>query len=263
MSRAGTIRQSPNNDKPDPARKSHMDETLISKARRILSQADSIAVLTGAGVSAESGVPTFRGTDGLWKGASPMELASPEGFARDPHKVWEWYNLRRNALRQVKPNPGHVALAELERRVAEFGLITQNVDRLHQAAGSRNVIELHGNIWEVRCTSCASVFDRTGVELAPEPRCETCGAWLRPGVVWFGEALPADAFSKAERQAERCEVFLVVGTSAVVWPAAGLVSLALEARAQIIEINLEDTPATNLADIALRGPAGVLLPRLL
>jgi NAD-dependent deacetylase len=239
-----------------------MDENEITRASAFLRAAASVAVLTGAGISAESGVPTFRGADGLWKGASPQELASPEGFARDPHKVWEWYNLRRNALRLVKPNAGHFALAELERRVEEFGLITQNVDRLHQAAGSRNVVELHGNIWEVRCTECTRVYDRLGIELPPEPRCEKCGAWLRPGVVWFGELLPAGAFAQAEQWAERSDVFLVIGTSAVVWPAAGLVSLAKDAGAKIIEINIEDTPATELANVALRGPSGEILPRL-
>jgi NAD-dependent deacetylase len=236
---------------------------MIAKARDLLRSAEFIAVLTGAGVSAESGVPTFRGAEGLWKGSSPSELASMEGFARNPQKVWEWYNLRRNTLRTVQPNPGHFALAELERRVPGFGLITQNVDRLHQAAGSRNVVELHGNIWDVRCTECEAVFDRTGVELPPEPRCENCGAWLRPGVVWFGELLPPRAFALAESWAERCDVFLVLGTSAVVMPAAGLVSLSREAGAKVIEINLEATPATALADIMLRGKTGEVLPQLL
>jgi len=236
---------------------------MIAKARDLLRGAEFIAVLTGAGVSAESGVPTFRGSDGIWKGLSPRELASLGGFARDPHRVWEWYNLRRNTLRNVQPNPGHLALAELERRVPGFGLITQNVDRLHQAAGSRNVVELHGNIWDVRCTECEAVFDRAGVDLPPEPRCESCGAWLRPGVVWFGEMLPPRALAMAENWAERCDVFLVLGTSAVVMPAAGLVSLALEAGAKVIEINIEATPATALADITLRGKTGEVLPQLL
>jgi NAD-dependent deacetylase len=235
----------------------------LTIARERLRDAQAIAVLTGAGISAESGVPTFRGADGLWKGRSPMELASPQGFARDPQGVWEWYNLRRRTLLQVKPNPGHFALAQLERRAPSFGLITQNVDRLHQAAGSRRLLELHGNIWDVRCTGCSAVFDRAGIELPPEPRCEHCGAWLRPGVVWFGEMLPEGAMAQAEAWTERCDVFLVVGTSAVVMPAAGLVYLAKEAGACVIEINPEETPATEVADIALRGRSGEMLPLLM
>lgn len=235
----------------------------LTEARELLARARSVTVLTGAGVSAESGVPTFRGSDGLWKGSSALELASPDGFARNPHKVWEWYNLRRRTLLRVRPNPGHLALAELERRVPEFGLITQNVDRLHQAAGSKNVVELHGNIWEVRCTACHAVFDRTAVELPAEPRCESCLAWLRPGVVWFGEMLPPAALQTAEAWTERCELFLLIGTSAIVWPAAGLASIAKESCAKVIEINPEETPATELADISLRGKSGELLPRIL
>jgi NAD-dependent protein deacetylase/lipoamidase len=237
-----------------------MHDDGLMRARQLLADATSVTVLTGAGVSAESGVPTFRGADGLWKGASPIELASPEGFARDPHRVWEWYNLRRRGLMSVQPNPGHWALARFERRVPQFGLITQNVDRLHHLAGSKALVELHGNIWEVRCTACQVVFDRTGVELPSEPRCERCHAWLRPGVVWFGEILPPAALRTAESWSERCGVFLIVGTSAVVWPAAGLVSVAKDAGATVIEINLEETPATDLADIALRGKAGEILP---
>jgi NAD-dependent deacetylase len=240
-----------------------MNTPDLEHARALLADAGTVTVLTGAGVSAESGVPTFRGQDGLWKGASPQELASPQGFARDPHKVWEWYNLRRKVLATVQPNAGHLALVELEQHVPTFGLITQNVDRLHQAAGSRQVCELHGNIWEVRCTGCGETFDRTRVELPAEPRCERCGEWLRPGVVWFGEMLPHAALVQAQRWAERAEVFLVIGTSAAVMPAAGLIGDAQHAGAKIIEINVEDTPATELADVVLRGPSGAILPEII
>jgi NAD-dependent deacetylase len=235
----------------------------VQEARVLLRRARSVGVMTGAGISAESGIPTFRGDGGYWQGVSAQELASPEGFARDPHKVWEWYNRRRQALWGVKPNAGHLALAELERRVAEFGLATQNVDRLHHAAGSRNVVELHGNLCEVRCTGCAAVLDRTGVALPPEPRCEACGAWLRPAVVWFGENLPMDALATAQAWASRAEVYLVVGTSAVVWPAAGLAYTAKLAGARIIEVNPEPSGVTDLADLSLRGKAGEILPQLL
>ncbi len=236
----------------------------IQQARDLLGSARSVAVLTGAGISAESGVPTFRGADGYWQGLSVQDLASPQGFARNPRKVWEWYNLRRNKLRTIEPNAGHRALVDLERRVSEFGLATQNVDRLHQAAGSRKLVELHGNIWEVRCTNeaCAQVFDRTGVELPVEPKCETCGAWLRPGVVWFGEMLPERAMVKAELWAGNCEVFLVVGTSAVVWPAAGLAHSAKSAGAKVVEVNLEETPLTEVADASLLGKAREILPQI-
>lgn len=234
----------------------------LQAARDLLRPAGSVTVLTGAGISAESGIPTFRGADGFWQGRSAMELASPRGFARDPKGVWEWYNQRRTWLKAAKPNPGHFALAELEQRVPEFGLITQNVDRLHHAAGSRQVVEIHGNIWDVRCTECGQTFDRAGIDLPAEPRCERCGAWLRPGVVWFGELLPMAAVTRAEAWSQRCNVFLVVGTSAVVMPAAGLVYVAKEAGAKVIEVNLDETPATEVADISLWGRAGELLPAL-
>jgi len=235
-------------------------DARMNAARELLRAARSVTVLTGAGVSAESGIPTFRGADGLWQGRSAMDLASPHGFARDPAGVWEWYNQRRSWLKAARPNPGHFALVHLEDRAPEFGLITQNVDRLHQAAGSRNVVEIHGNIWEVRCTGCGETFDRTGVDLPPAPRCEKCGDWLRPAVVWFGEMLPLHAVGKAENWAKRCNVFLVVGTSAVVMPAAGLVYVAKEAGAKVIEVNLEETPATAVADVSLLGKAGEVLP---
>jgi len=230
----------------------------IDLARDLLARARRVAVLTGAGVSAESGVPTFRGSGGLWNGMSVMQLATPEGFAADPLAVWRFYNDRRNLLPTVKPNPAHFALAALEARIPKFGLITQNVDRLHQAAGSRNVLEIHGNICDVRCLVCERTFDRAGVALPADPRCEACGGRLRPAVVWFGEDLPEGAFELAMSWTSECEVFLVVGTSAVVFPASGLASLAASSGAKVIEVNPE--PASDAAHIRLTGKAGELLP---
>jgi NAD-dependent deacetylase len=170
--------------------------------------------------------------------------------------------LRRQALRQAEPNAGHQALVRLEQAVPQFGLVTQNVDRLHQAAGSRNLVELHGNIWEVRCTGCEAVFDRTGVELPAAPHCEQCGAWLRPAVVWFGELLPPGALETAMAWACRADLFLVVGTSAIVMPAASLAYMARNAGAKVIEINPEATSTTKTANLSLRGKAGEILPQL-
>ncbi len=222
-----------------------------------------MAVLTGAGVSAESDVPTFRDPQGLWASFKPQELATPEAFRANPRRVWEWYEWRRQRIHTVHPNPGHLALAALERRVPEFTLITQNVDGLHQRAGSRRVVELHGNITRTKCFE-----EQTVVESWPEtaevpPRCPRCGALLRPDVVWFGEMLPPEAIEEAERASERCEVFLCVGTSALVYPAAGLPFAALRAGATVIEINPADTPLSEQATFRLRGPSGRVLPALI
>ena len=231
-------------------------------ARDSLASARSIAVLTGAGISAESGIPTFRGAGGLWKAHRAEELATPQGFARDPKLVWEWYDWRRSVIAKTEPNAGHRALAELERRSKSFTLITQNVDGLHDRAGSRALLKVHGDIWTVRCTVCGREREDLRPSL-PElpPRC-ACGGIERPGVVWFGEGLPTQIWADAERAVVAAEVVLVVGTSAVVYPAAGLVSLAKSAGARVIEINVEDTPATGLAEIAWRASAAEALPLL-
>lgn len=227
-----------------------------------LAAARRVAVLTGAGISAESGIPTFRDAlTGLWANYDPQELATPEGFARNPKLVWEWYAERRARIAGVAPNPGHVALAELERRYAQFTLVTQNIDSLHQRAGSREVVELHGNIARVKC-SAEETLVREFAENESPPRCH-CGAYLRPDVVWFGEMLPADALARAEEAAEHCEVFLSVGTSAQVYPAAELPLRALSAGATVVEINPERTALTRHAHFALPGAAGVVLPLLL
>src|SRR3954469_13708441 len=178
----------------------------LARASTLLAKAGRVAVLTGAGVSAESGIPTFRGLGGLWNGRDPMSLATPEAFAADPALVWEFYNWRRDLVAKAEPNPAHRALADLGRRVPQLALITQNVDRLHQRAGSLGVLELHGNLFEVRCTGCGRTSDRTGESLPALPRCGGCGALLRPAVVWFGEALPPGVWDRAEAAVRAAEV---------------------------------------------------------
>ena len=217
-------------------------------------------MLTGAGVSAESGIPTFRGSGGLWKQFRAEDLATPEAFAHDPQLMWEWYDWRRGLIAAAKPNQGHIALAELERRTPNFTLITQNVDDLHERAGSKNILHVHGSIWTVRCMECGREWlDLRSPLPSLPPRCE-CGGLLRPGVVWFGESLPQDVWRQAERAARKAEIFLVVGTSAVVYPAAGLIHYAQGAGAAVIEVNIE---ATGAIDTFLAGPAGELLPQLI
>jgi NAD-dependent protein deacetylase/lipoamidase len=242
---------------------SHSEQANLAQARDWLADARSVAVLTGAGISAESGIPTFRGPGGLWNNHRPEDLATPEAFARDPKLSWQWYDWRRQRVAAAQPNAGHRALARLESAGAQFALITQNVDGLHRAAGSRNVIELHGSIWRLRCLDCALETDNREAPLREiPPRC-ACGGLLRPGVVWFGEALPAHAIERAVHAARECDVFLVCGTSAVVYPAAALPERALAAGARVIEVNLEETPFSRFADLTLRGQCGELLPQII
>lgn len=227
-----------------------------------LAQARRVAVLTGAGISAESGIPTFRDAlTGLWANYDPQTLATPEGFARDPKLVWEWYASRRASIAGVLPNPGHAALAALERHFDHFTLVTQNIDSLHQRAGSREVVELHGNITRVKCSREEVLVSHFADDETP-PRC-ACGAYLRPDVVWFGELLPPDALARAEAAAEHCEVFFSIGTSAQVYPAAELPLRALSAGATVVEINPERTALTRHAHFSLRGASGLVLPQLL
>jgi NAD-dependent deacetylase len=214
------------------------------------------AVLTGAGISAESGVPTFRGPDGLWKQYRVEELATPEAFERNPALVLEWYHYRRDLLKGIEPNAGHRAIAALEGFFETFTLITQNVDGLHVLAGSTDVVELHGNIRRDRCHRCGR---RAAV---PAPRECACGGPMRPDVIWFGELLPADAVERAWRAAATAQLFLVVGTSALVYPAAQLPYLAKEAEAFVVEVNTAPTPFSDEADLVLRGTAGHWLPLL-
>lgn len=221
-----------------------------------------MAVLTGAGISAESGIPTFRGSGGLWKQFRAEDLATPQAFDRDPRLVWEWYDWRRGLIAKAEPNAGHRALVELEQRVPQFTLVTQNVDGLHDRAGSRRILKVHGDIWTLRCTACRREWQdlRASIEELP-PRCE-CGGLARPGVVWFGEMLPHDIWRQAEEAAEAAEVFLVVGTAAVVYPAASLAPLAKSAGAKVVEVNLEETPVSSVIDYSLRGRAGEILPEI-
>ena len=233
------------------------------QVREWLKQASSVAVLTGAGVSAESGVPTFRGKNGLWKQYRAEDLATPQAFARDPKLIWEWYDWRRELLAQARPNPGHHALAAIEIAAPKFTLITQNVDDLHEQAGSSNVLHLHGSIWMVRCLVCGrETLDKRSPMPELPPRCE-CGGVLRPGVVWFGEALPIRVWNDAEAAARDADLFLVVGTSAVVYPAAGLAQIAKRAGARVVEINIAETVLSDAIDEFLQGPSGELLPRLI
>ncbi|MFO1325483.1 MAG: NAD-dependent deacylase [Burkholderiales bacterium] len=231
---------------------------------RALRDARFVAVLTGAGVSAESGVPTFRDAlTGLWAKFDPHELATPSAFARNPKRVWDWYAERRAMVGRVAPNAAHAALARLEASVPEFLLATQNVDGLHQRAGSRNVVELHGNIMRVRCSREGTPVERWAEAARDEPpRCAACGAFLRPDVVWFEEWLPPDALATAQSAADRCDVLLVVGTSAEVFPAAELPLRALERRARVVEVNPQQTPLSAQATHVLRAPAGTALPAL-
>ncbi len=229
-----------------------------------LQEARHIVALTGAGISAESGIPTFREAQtGLWARYDPQTLASPEALARNPGLVWSWYTWRRNLVRQAAPNAGHQALAAMERLAPRFTLITQNVDGLHQQAGSRTVIELHGNIMRTVCAANRHLV--TAWEPPPEgeaPRCPQCGSVLRPDVVFFGENLPPQALEAALYAAQHADVMLVIGTSGVVYPAAALPGLAKENGAWVVEINPQPTPLSNLADTILRAAAGEALPAL-
>ncbi|HZY32061.1 MAG TPA: NAD-dependent deacylase [Candidatus Methylomirabilis sp.] len=234
-----------------------------SRLQERLLQARSVAVMTGAGVSAESGVPTFRGADGLWRQYRAEDLATPEAFSRDPKLVWEWYDWRRQLIAKCQPNPAHYAIAFLERQAQKLLLITQNVDGLHRLAGSVRMVEVHGNLWRVRCLQEGKITENLDVPLRTiAPRCE-CGSLLRPDVVWFGEALPSEALQQAFEAAESCDVFLVVGTSAVVQPAASLPMVARNKGAYVVEVNLEPTPLTPIAHESHHGKAGEILPKLL
>jgi NAD-dependent deacetylase len=238
-------------------------EQQIGALREVLGKAERVAALTGAGISAESGVPTFRGADGLWRNYNVMELATPQAFARDPELVWEFYNWRRNLITGLTINPGHKALVDLEARVPHFTLITQNVDGLHLKAGSKNLLEIHGNLWKVRCTQCHTVTLDMSSDMGSLPNCRECGGLLRPHVVWFGESLDDALLNRAVEAARSCQVMLVIGTSAIVQPAASLAFEAKEAGAVVAEINLEETPNSGMMDFVLLGKSGEILPKLL
>lgn len=241
-------------------------ERLIASAAALLADAHSIVVFTGAGVSAESGVGTFRDAlTGLWSRFDPQQLASQEGFAADPGMVWRWYMERLAIVENAIPNRGHEALAAMEAIAPELVLVTQNVDDLHERAGSRNVLHLHGHIGRYYCNGCGAPYTlRAGDREAPmPPNCPFCTDYVRPGVVWFGELLPEQALSDAWNAAKHCDVLLVIGTSGVVYPAAQLPALAQRHGARVIEVNIEESALSDIAEITLIGQSGTVLPRLL
>lgn len=233
-----------------------------------LQAARSVVVLTGAGVSAESGVPTFRGAGGLWRTYQATSLATPEAFAKDPHLVWEFYNYRREVLAPLSPNPGHLALAALEEKVPQFTLVTQNIDNLHRIAGTKRLIELHGNIWQVRCNNPACERfsvpqENRDVPVSPlPPHCGTCGGLLRPHIVWFGEMIDPESIRSALKATRECDFFIVAGTSALVQPAAGMPLLARREGAYVLEINPERTGLSEVMHESLQEASGIALPRL-
>ena len=226
-----------------------------------LKSARAIVFFSGAGISAESGIPIFRGKDGIWNKLRPEELANFNAFMRNPQLVWEWYNYRKSIVQESKPNPGHLAIVEMEKYFEKVIVITQNVDNLHRRAGSKTIYELHGNIERNFCAKCKKHYDG---ELDFEdgiPKC-TCGGLIRPDVVWFGEFLPADQFQLSEKAARNCDVFFIVGTSAVVYPAASLVQVAKSNGAYLVEVNIEETEASSIVDVSLFGESGKILPQI-
>jgi NAD-dependent deacetylase len=240
-----------------------VNKDKLDEVAEILRSGPRVAVLTGSGISAESGIPTFRGKEGLWKQFRAEELATPEAFARDPRTVWEWYDWRRSIIGVCAPNPGHFVLARWEKRFPGFVLITQNIDGLHRRAGSAKLLELHGNIWEMRCTAEGTVTENHDSPLREiPPRCHDCGAPLRPNVVWFGEPLPSETLQEAYAASASCDLMFVVGTSAFVQPAGSLPLLAGERGARIVEINPDVTPLTEAADFSFREKAGEILPAI-
>lgn len=244
---------------------------MFTQVVEALRAAQHVVVFTGAGVSAESGIPTFRDRQtGLWERFRAEDLATPEAFERDPALVWGWYEWRRSQLMRAQPNPAHFAIATMEQRVPRFTLITQNVDDLHERAGSREVVHLHGLLMQPYCQRCRAPFTFDGPPLVADPggqrieppTCQKCGGRIRPGVVWFGESLPSQEWERAVSSAHTCDVFFCVGTSAVVYPAAGLIHMARQAGAITIQVNPHSTEVDDAVSIDLRGNAGVILPEL-
>ncbi len=239
---------------------------LIAGLARRMATASRVTILTGAGVSAASGVPTFRGIEGLWKNYTPEKLATPEAFRRDPKLVWEWYNWRREIVARCSPNAAHCVIADWSRRYTGLTVITQNVDGLHERAGARSVVRFHGSIWEILCwQGCPGTPARWWDDTVPLPQippaCPYCGGLARPGVVWFGEAIDAEILQRSLAAAD-CDLFLAVGTSAVVYPAAGLATEAHRSGAYTVEVNPEVTPASGVVDLAIQGRAEEILPAI-
>ncbi len=236
----------------------------VHRAVNIVRNSKSVFVLTGAGISAESGIPTFRGAHGLWKNYSATDLATPEAFEKNPALIWEWYHWRQGIILKAQPNPGHFAVVELEKRSDEFLLLTQNVDNLHQRAGSKRILELHGNIFRARCSKCGSIVNHQIVPEGPTnnlPKC-SCGGLLRPDVVWFGEQIPQEVWQLSLEFLAMTDVAVICGTSGVVWPAAAIPEMAQHSGAKTIEVNLEPTPITSIVDVSIQGKAGEILPQI-
>lgn len=235
----------------------------LGLVREKIATARNVVVLTGAGISADSGVPTFRGTDGLWRNFQAEDLATPDAFARNPRLVWEWYNWRRELIATKQPNAAHEAVAKFERQYSQFWLITQNVDGLHRTAGSHKLSEIHGNIWKVRCTNCRRVVENHDMPIQILPMCDHCHGLLRPHIVWFGESLADEDLRQCDGALRSCDLCLIIGTSGVMYPAAGFASIAKEAGAFVAEINLNITPHTGLVDVSLQGRAKDVVPLLI
>lgn len=235
------------------------DKELTKK----LDEASSIVFFTGAGISAESGIPTFRGDEGLWKKVKPQELANFDAFLRNQDMVWEWYQYRRNIMNNTKPNAGHKTIVEFE-KYFDVTVITQNVDNLHRRAKSKTIFELHGNIERNFCIECKTFYNHNEFGSAKRtPKCKKCGGMVRPDVVWFGENLPQDIFNKAEQKAKECDICFVVGTSAVIFPAANIPITAKQYGAYLVEINVEQTDITSSVDYSIKGKSGEVLPKIL
>jgi len=233
-----------------------MNEKVVER----LAQAKSLLVITGAGISAESGIPTFRGADGLWKNYRAEELATLDAFERDPETVWQWYDWRRSIIGKAEPNPGHLAIKELEDMFESFLLITQNVDGLHSRSGIKNIVEIHGNLWRVRCTREGKVSMLMDIPLKSiPPKCD-CGAVLRPDVVWFGESIPSYALDLSFNILKQCDTLIVVGTSGVVYPVASFPQTVKDNGGYVVEVNVEPTPISAIADASLYGNSGDVLP---
>ncbi len=236
--------------------------SVSNKLVSLLSRDTKVVVLTGAGISAESGVPTFRGEDGLWKKFRPEELATFDAFMANPQLVWEWYEYRRKIIEEIRPNPGHFALVDFQNYFGKFDLITQNVDGLHHQAGSRNVVELHGNIKRNKCISCGKLYESMEVTIPGAPPKCPCGGNLRPDVVWFGERLPQEAIRYAFEVSSVCNLFFSVGTSAVVYPAASLPQVARKSGAYLVEVNISPTEISHMVDESLLGKSSKVLSGL-
>jgi NAD-dependent deacetylase len=227
-----------------------------------LLESESIVFFTGAGISAESGIPTFRGKDGIWNKLKPEELANFDAFLRNPEMVWEWYSHRKKIIHQSEPNPAHMAIAEMQNIFNEVTVVTQNIDNLHRRAGSKKIYELHGNIERNYCINCKTFYNDELPFKGRIPTCTKCGGLIRPDIVWFGEYLPQDQFHDSAAASKNCDVFFVVGTSAVVYPAASLIYTARENGSYIVEVNIEETEISYLADKSFYGEAGKILPSI-